>query len=148
MIDFHAARDRLGLLWLSFFVLLFLLFVLQTFGQRFGSREEQAWAWFLPSILPTVSLILAVYAREAFDRRSRRRIRKGPFYIAFAVSLLYLLILAAVIVVPAFWGRPFFEFIGATAYFLGPLQGLAAGILGVFFAQATGGDGKEKPATG
>ena len=95
MIELAAARRRLAILWLLIPGLVALLLAGQTIGGIYGDQGEQAWGWFLPSVMPTLSLILSVLGAEALSNHEQRKQRKATvdlfFYrLSFALSGLYL----------------------------------------------------------
>src|SRR5215217_1083008 len=94
--------------------LLFAVVIAQTLMGKFGSRDAEVWGWFLPSILPTLSLIVAVYGREAFRDETRRSVRKTPYVIAVAISVFYLAVLTISIIFQPVIGRSIFDVIEKT----------------------------------
>lgn len=49
--------------------------VLQSIFGKFGTRVEEAWAWFLPTIMPTLSLIIGVLVLDvSLTRQSDKKI--------------------------------------------------------------------------
>jgi hypothetical protein len=135
VIDYYKGQNIIGAIWGVFSIILFLVVVLQTLGGKHGTHNEEVWAWFLPSILPTAMLIVGVYVKDAFVVHEAKRVRKTAFTVSLIASLLYLCLLALLIFTQPLWSPNFPELIKKTAFFIGPLQGLVAAALGVFFTQ-------------
>ena len=51
-------------IWLGGAGLVFLILVVQSLVGRYGSQSEAAWAWYLPTVMPTLSLIIGVLATD------------------------------------------------------------------------------------
>lgn len=134
-------KKRLGILWFSFSVVLFFVVFGQTVFGFYGEKVGEAWGWFLPTILPTLSLILGVLLVDRGGKAIQRKtVDPFPFWLSFSVSGVYLLVVALTIV-----AQVFLEFeAGLTLMkqshiWLGPLQGLTSASIGAFFV-------KKKPA--
>jgi hypothetical protein len=122
-------------LWWGWGVMLLLALVaLSSQAAIFGDQAEAAWQWFLPNILPTLGLVGAA----AYSRRSETDVDPSAirplFLIALAVSVTYLLLLSLSVVGVLFSSDPI-AWLNKSALWLGPLQGLAASGLGVFFTK-------------
>src|SRR5215472_7649405 len=67
-----GCQKKLGALWFSVAALLFLFLVIQSVLGVYRYRTEtgvqdltsDAWGWFLPTLMPTLSLIVAVFATD------------------------------------------------------------------------------------
>ena len=145
-LDMTICRRRLAALWFAGGLLLFLLVATQTVLNRYGERVEEAWAWLLPAILPTLSLILGVLIAEQVATGPMRRLVVDRFFyrLASGLSAVYLLLVAATILLSPFSTSPLLEVMRRSNLYLGPLQGLVAAALGVFFVKAVpAGGGRE-----
>jgi len=89
----HTARNRLALIWFAgggvcFLVLLFISF--------FAKKIDLVglWDWFLPAIVPNLSLIIGVLVFTHRQRDSGEMLVDSFLYrLAFWLSLLYVLLL-------------------------------------------------------
>jgi hypothetical protein len=129
-------------IWLGGAGLVFLVLVVQSLVGRYGSQSEDAWAWYLPTVMPTLSLIIGVLASDfraaatsaTTDAKVLPVSAKGLLWLGVALSVFYLLLVAVTILV-----QPFLQDVSPidlmhrSNLWLGPLQGLTAGVLAAFF---------------
>jgi len=132
-------KKRLAVLWLTGGGFLFLLFLLQSVFGYFagcGMNARDAWGWLLPTIMPTLSLIVGVLAMEAATRNVDER-RVDPFFFRLAIflSLGYLLAVLLPLLLQPFSPRTPREIMDLANLWLGPLQGLTAATVGIFFTK-------------
>lgn len=134
-LSMHAARKRLALVWFAgggvcFLVLLFISF--------FGSKVdlEGLWDWFLPAIVPNLSLIIGVLVL-AHRQRDTSETHVDPFLyrLAFWLSLLYVLLLLLPLLFFPLTGKSLPELLNISRLWLAAIQGLATGVLGAFFVR-------------
>ena len=131
----YSAKKRLAMVWLGGASFLFLVLVVQSLFNHYGDRVDQAWGGLLPTIMPTLALIVAVYAAEA---RGRATSKSGPvdrftFQLALGLSAFYLLVVSATILVEPFVMRSSIELMQQSNLYLGPLQGVVSAVIGIFF---------------
>ncbi len=138
------AKRRLATVWfIGSGFLFFLLFILASVG-RFGGDADEAWAWFLPTIMPTLSLIIGVYVLDVMHQGVEDG-STDPFFfrLTFWLSISYLLAVALVLALPNVVfltsGVTVFEFMNQANLWLGPFQGLVAAAMGAFFVKKTDG---------
>lgn len=142
-------------IWLGGAGLVFLILVVQSLVGRYGSQSEDAWAWYLPTVMPTLSLIIGVLATDfriaatanaaaaasatatatiATDAKVLPVSARGLLWLGVGLSVFYLLLVAVTIL-----AQPFLqdvspiELMHRSNLWLGPLQGLTAGVLAGFF---------------
>ena len=131
-----ACKARLTLLWFGLSGLLFAFMMLYTIrGVPFGVRTTEVWAWIMPNIMPTLTLIISVLV---LDSKGKGLQLPAPspflFWLAMVLSVVYLATLLILVVVPAnFTDQPSPDLLRSTGVWLGPLQGLVSGALGGFF---------------
>lgn len=136
-ISVRTCKKRLASLWLSVGLALFILLVLQSTLGKFGTRIEEAWAWFLPTIMPTLSLIIGVLVLDVSSTRQRdKQIDRFLFWLAFGLSSIYLALVMLVPLMQPLTGSSPFELMKRSNFWLGPLQGLVAAVLGAFFVKS------------
>lgn len=139
-ISTKVCRRRLAILWFTFGLLLFIVLMLQSIFDRFGDRVEDAWSWFLPSIMPTLSLIIGVLILDVTsDSDVEKKVDPFFFWIAFLLSVVYLVLVATTIFILPFTRLPPLDLMKLSNLWLGPLQGLAAAALGAFFVKGEQG---------
>lgn len=137
-ISMKVCRRQLAVLWFGVGLALFVVLVLQSVFDRFGDRAEDAWSWFLPSVMPTLSLIVGVLVLDVASRSdgyADKMIAPFFFWLTFLLSAVYLLLVAATLFLQPFTGVPLLDLMKQSNLWLGPLQGLVAAALGVFFVK-------------
>jgi membrane protease YdiL (CAAX protease family) len=142
MMDLRRAEWRIALLWLGAAGLLFVVLVGQSFSNVYGDKVTDAWGWFLPTMMPTLSLIVGVLVAEGLSKDKKpRRIDRRLVHLATGFSTLYLGLVAVSIVgtTALGFGDPsehVVETLNLSNLWLAPLQGLVAAVLGVVFRKA------------
>lgn len=124
--------------WLGGAGLVFMILVVQSLVGRYGSQSEDAWAWFLPTVMPTLSLIIGVLVSDFRSAKPDRQplpvSARGLLWLGVGLSVFYLLLVAVTIL-----AQPFLqdvspiELMHRSNLWLGPLQGVTAGVLAAFF---------------
>jgi len=140
-ISTKMCRKRLAILWFGFGFVLFIVLVLQSVFGRFGDWVEDAWSWFLPSIMPTLSLIVGVLVLDVTSGRdAEKKVGSFFFWLAFLLSAVYLVLVATTLFLQPFTGVPPLDLMKLSNLWLGPLQGLVAAVLGAFFVKGERGE--------
>src|SRR5215467_6526470 len=94
-------QKKIGVLWFSVAALLFLFLVIQSILGVYRYHTEtgvqnltsDAWGWFLPTLMPTLSLIVAVFAIDAAKSENAiPTVDRFFFRMAFSLSALYLIV--------------------------------------------------------
>lgn len=140
----RLARLRLARIWFPAIGVLFLVLVVQSLTFVHGDEVQQVFSWALPNFLPTISLMMSVFAQDALvsDKQSVDKVKVRSFFLSIAtwLSLFYLALLFIVIFAASVsGGRPLDTF-EISSIFLGPIQGLVVGALGVLFFVREEGD--------
>lgn len=136
----HTARNRLALIWFAgggvcFLVLLFISFFA---GKVDLSKVDLVglWDWFLPAIVPNLSLIIGVLVFTHRQRDSGEMLVDSFLYrLAFWLSLLYVLLLLLPLVFFPLTGKSLPDLLSISRLWLAAIQGLATGVLGAFFVR-------------
>lgn len=132
----EVAKKRLALLWFLSGSVLFFLMLIMTFNGKFEDFPDKAWGWFFPNILPTLSLMVSVFMFDQSKRQSNtENIEKFYFQIAFFISLFYMIILSMTILTAPLTGNAMLSQMEQSSLYLGPIQGLVAGAIGLFFVK-------------
>ncbi|ARV63396.1 hypothetical protein BZZ01_32875 (plasmid) [Nostocales cyanobacterium HT-58-2] len=122
------------LTWLVGSIPAVLFMATRSFAGVFLGKEQEIWGWFLPTFLPTLSLIIGSYAAIALKEPSRAiTVDRFFFYISLGLSAFYLLTLTTVIVCQPFLDAPALVTMQRASLVLGVIQGLTTACLGVFF---------------
>lgn len=139
----ESARGRLAAVWFAGSGTVFLILVAQSLGGIYAGELDKAWAWALPTIVPTLSLMISVFASYALISEAEEDIytvRKNFLLIAMSLSVFYI---GNVIIVVA--AAPFSlsstaspdgnvtDILHISNFWLGPLQGLTAASLAALF---------------
>ena len=137
----RECRKKLALVWFLFGGFLVLLVIGQSLAGKFGEHLRDVWRWFLPTLLPTLSLIVSVIVVDLGTgvARTAKQVDRFLYRLALWFSVVYLFIVAATFLLQPILGIPNLELIKVTDLWLGPLQGLLAGVLGVFFVKGEQG---------
>jgi hypothetical protein len=135
----ERARQGLAWLWLGGGGLIFLLLVAQSLAGKYEGEVQEVWGWALPTIIPTLSLILAVLGVGALEPSDGLlKVRSAFYTIAFWLSATYLtLILVTILVEPLTSDEPLALF-KLSSFWLAPLQGLVSSAIGVLFTRKPG----------
>ena len=129
------AKWTLARIWLGGAGLIFLILVAQSLRGYYGSHAEDAWGWYLPTVMPTLSLIVGVLVA---DFTSRRDVQIEPtlpvFRLGVGLSLFYLaLVLLTILMQPFVPNVPPLDLMARSNLWLAPVQGLTVAVLGAFF---------------
>jgi small-conductance mechanosensitive channel len=126
----------LTLLWWIWGLSLFALLAMISYQPAiFGEDADAAWQWFLPNITPTMMLVGAVAYIKRGDRSAGIDARGPVFLISLIVSIFYLVALT-VAILSVFYSTDPLGIMRKSGLWLGPLQGLTASFLGIFFTDS------------
>jgi hypothetical protein len=123
--------------------LIFLLLAVQSLAGLYQDRLQGVWGWALPNFIPTLSLMLGVFAASALQHNTeddQLEVRTGFYRLSISLSVFYLLMLLLTILIQPFaaaWrADPAIsngQALETSNLWLGPLQGLVVAALGVLF---------------
>ena len=137
-LSMQTARKRLALAWFAgagvcFVVLLFISF--------FASAADLSgmWEWFLPAIVPNLSLIIGVLV---YTQRQQTAVEShvDPFLyrLALWLSLLYVLLLLLPLLFFPLTGKTLPQLLDISRLWMAAVQGLVTGVMGAFFVRQDG----------
>lgn len=132
MIFRRIAQRRLLTLWCISFFIMFLFMIIRTAGNIYGEKTNDAWSWFLPTIVPTFSLMVTVAVAQQTDEQQSS---KFLYFLAFVLSLFYHILVLFTILNPIPNDNTPIEMMKVSNLWLGPIQGLVAASLGAFFVK-------------
>jgi hypothetical protein len=138
-IQLLSARKQLAVLWLLAAAPLTVILIVQTGSGKYGEQPGRAWAWFVPTVIPTLTLVLATLGSHAFQHPDRKvKVDRFFFRLTVGVSAFYLLAVAAVLLGQPFVNGTPLDWFERSSLFLGPLQGITAGVMAIFFESSRG----------
>jgi hypothetical protein len=135
---FERCKKSLATVWFTGAAFTFVLILLQTLFGKFGGEERRAWSWYLPTVMPTLSLIIGALVTDVRSEPSADTRRVDPFLYRLAMSLsaTYFLVVLVPVVTQPFTDMTILEVLDLSSLWLGPLQGLVAASLGAFFIRS------------
>jgi len=132
-VDLDRARRFIAIIWFSGAGLCFALVIFQSIRGRFEGIAQEIWAWFTPTIVPTLALIIGVLASTALEDDSGRTVKKFFYHAAVGLSLAYLIILLLTMLLEPIAGTHNMDYYHFSNYWLTPVQGLVVAALGALF---------------
>ena len=137
LIPLDAVRARLAVVWLTGTGAIFVLLVLQSLLGRYDDKTQEAWGWLLPTVMPSLGLIVTVLGYSALDPLLTQTVVRRTFVrVAIALSITYLLLILLTILIQPLVApdaTKALELMRTSNLWLGPFQGLVASSLGVLF---------------
>jgi hypothetical protein len=143
-ISVSACQRRLAGVWLVGGCIVFSILVIQTLNKHYGDQARDAWGWFLPTVMPILTLLVS--ATAVTKAGSRARVDRLVFHISVGLSVFYLLLVIATIAYQIFTTRKpseMIELMKTSNLWLGPVQGLLGISLGVFFGKREQGSAND-----
>jgi hypothetical protein len=132
-IDLEQARKLIAKIWFIGGGISFFLVMLQSIMGRFAGIAQEIWAWFTPTIVPTLGLIVGVLASTAAEDDSGRTVKRFFFRAALWLSIGYLAILLLTMLLEPIAGSHDMNYYHFANYWLTPIQGLVVASLGALF---------------
>jgi hypothetical protein len=137
-INMATCQRILAIVWFIPSAALFGIFVIQTILGRYGDQVGDAWNWLLPTIMPTLSLVIGALVTVELNRdQSRRTYSKFMLILTSCISVVYLASVSVVVLFQPISPRSPLDSMRQANLWLGPLQGLVAGAMGAFFAKSS-----------
>ena len=153
MVSLEDARWALGKVWFIGAALIGTLLIIQSLAGVYEGRVQAVWGWAVPNIMPTLSLMIGVFAAAALQEHvesDSMRVRQPFFKLAVGLSIFHLIAVAGTIFAQPFLGtiagssaNPMTLF-DISNIWLGLLQGMVAAVIGALFFSKTS---KTAPAT-
>jgi len=111
-----------------------MLIIGQSVMGKYQNKVQEVWGWVLPTILPSLSLILSVLGASALANELETvRVKRSFFRIAYSLSVVYLFLVVMTIVIEPLTTFESLELLRLSNLWLAPLQGLVTLALGVLF---------------
>lgn len=140
-VELDRARRFIAIVWFAGGGLCFALMILQSIIGRFEGVAQEMWAWFTPTIVPTLSLIIGVLASTASEDDTGRTVRKFFYHASVGISLGYLTILLLTMLLEPLAGNHNMAYFKFSNFWLSPIQGLVVAALGALFNSRKKTDG-------
>lgn len=129
------SKQRLATLWLVGSGILFFILLFQTSMRVFAESGGEVVTWFLPHILPTLSLVVGALVLDwVKGQHAVPSIRSYLFKVTFWLSAAYLASILFLFLIWPFSETREIDIFRQSNLFLGPFQGLVAGSMGAFFS--------------
>jgi hypothetical protein len=133
-ISMDKAKKIISLPWFIISGLLFTVIFFQSLIGFYGEKVNDVWSWFLPTVLPTLSLIISVIVSDAITvEKELKKVNYFVFIISLIVSIFYLLSISVVILGGPIFGFTLLGIMKVSNFGLSPLLGVVTLCLGVFF---------------
>jgi hypothetical protein len=133
-IPLEQARNSLAVIWFVGSGIAFLVLLAQSILGRWGSSLQEVWAWFFPTIGPTLALMLGVIGATAIQEHQEERTVKGFFFgLSKALSVFYLAALLLTMFLEPFSPMSGMRLFSVSNYWLSPLQSLVVAAVTVLF---------------
>ena len=137
-ISWEKGKKRLAVIWFIGGGILFSLIFAQSILGRYGASVERVWGWFIPTILPTLSLMIAVFVLDTIGRGVKRKSVDKFFYrLSSFLSIVYILSIITIILIEPFSDLSPLELMEQSSIWLGSFQGLVGASIGAFFVKET-----------
>ena len=143
------AEARLGLarLWFSGSGLFALILIAQSIAGKYEKEVQEVWGWALPTILPTLSLILAVLGASALKTEQEQiKVQRTFYSIALWLSAGYLGLILVTLLIEPLTVLSALSLYKLSNLWLGPFQGLVTSSIGVLFFTREKAQGKDAAA--
>jgi hypothetical protein len=132
------ARKWLATVWLIGFSVTFFPLLLQTGFNFYGDKVNELWSWFLPTTVPTLSLIIGIlFAGTNNDSLVSKTIDRFLFRLALILSITYLITVGVTYLLQ--WNsfrnseNPSLDLMKRSHLWLSPFQGFVSAAIGAFF---------------
>jgi hypothetical protein len=133
-VPLDQVRWQLAKLWFGVAGPILLILIAQSAFGKYQGKVQSVWGWALPTIMPTLSLILAALASNALEPEESKAEVRRPFYrTACWLSAAYLILVLATVLIEPFTKYEATELMALSNLWLGPFQGLVASAIGVLF---------------
>lgn len=129
----QTAKKRLALIWFGGAAVLFVF----VFALSLNSPVAGAvWSWFLPTVMPNLSLIVGVWVADArAGDTSDQTSDSFMYWLAAGLSGFYLLLIAALFLSHPFAAQGLTAWLQASQLWLAAVQSLASLAMGAFYVQ-------------
>ena len=129
-----TAKKRLAIVWFAGTGVPFAIMLVQSLVGFYGEQAAEAWSWFLPSVAPTLTLIVGVLVSDALGKSEpRSNVDRFIFRLSLGLSLVYLVTVSLTILIAPLAAMSPFALMKLSQLWLVPFQALVSAALGAFF---------------
>ena len=124
-------QRALLMIWGVGFSVCLLVMLMMTAAGTFGAGVHEAWSWFMPTLLPTVSMTLSSAIAPAEGKGGR----VGPRFVARLAKSVSIFYLALVVITLLAWpltNEGPLKWFQTSGLWMGPIQGVVGAVLAVF----------------
>jgi hypothetical protein len=129
------ARSLLSLFWGITTFPLFVVFIIQDIQVKYGADWDTPWTWFLPLVMPVLSLIVGVWVIGERFNSTEKLHSPTSFYGAIFVSFIYITLLYLVVCSAPFSNLTIEAIFRSSGWYLGVIQGLLILVLHKFLIE-------------
>jgi hypothetical protein len=130
-------KKSLATVWFGGAGVVFFVVLVQSLLGRYGESANEAWGWLLPTVMPTLSLIVGVLMFDAVQKeKTPKTIDRFLFRLTLSLSFVYLAAVFLVIALQPLAAMPPLQMMTQANVWLGPFQGLVTAAMGAFFVKA------------
>lgn len=136
-ISWTKAKNNLASIWFIGAGVAFAIMFFQTVLGSYQGIADKAWSWFLPTVVPTLTLMIGVFVSEAFTSEESRKMMVNRFFykLSFTLSIAYLLVVILSLLLQPFSPLSVEDQMTQSNLWLTPLQALVSAALGAFFVK-------------
>lgn len=134
-IPLDRVRWQLAKLWLGLATPIFVILIGQSVFGKYHEKVQAVWSWALPTLMPTLALIITVLGANAIGavEDKKRRVKRSFYLVAFGLSAIYLLLILITLLIEPFTPFEALDLLNLSSLWLGPFQGLVASALAILF---------------
>lgn len=136
-IEFSKAQKRIATLWFLSSLIIFFVFFLQTVFGKFENNIKEAWGWLLPLVLPNLTLMLSIFFSDLHQqKKSEYNLFETDIFfyrLTLGISFFYLGTILLIILLQPLSTKSIFQLMSDSSIFLGPIQAIVSGSIGLFF---------------
>lgn len=137
-LSMQSARRNLALLWFAGAGVCFIVLLFISFFARIVNLDG-LWGWFLPAIVPNLSLIIGVLVyTQRQPIQPEMHVDAFLYRLTLGLSLLYVLLLLLPLLFFPLTGKTLPELLDISRLWLAAVQGLTTAAMGAFFVRQNG----------
>lgn len=132
------ARSILSFLWVGLSAPLVLFAVVLSATKFSNDQWDVPWSWLIPLVIPTLSLIIAVWSVGGTPHDEINVKSMGVFWCTLALTLLYFVAIYLVVLLYPLSSSDLATHLRTSGWYLGLLQGLTTVAVGKFYVENVG----------
>lgn len=134
-ISWTRSKARLAAVWYVWSGAILMILIFQSSVGKYGEQATLAWQWLLPTILPTLTLMIGVFAVDAAEKKTSKKavVSRHIFRLTVGISIFYLLTVSLTLFLEPITPISGLELMSLSNLWLGPFQGVTTAAIGIFF---------------